>query len=244
VRIAVARDAAFTFLYHDNLALLKTAGATILPFSPLSDAALPSDADMLYLIGGYPELHAPELAANAAMRAAIKAFCERGRGLVWAECGGLMLLAQNLIVRGADVATATEAAREAGAARAAEAVRGAASPQDGGGAELFVHPMCGVLPFDVSMTSRMAMGYCRAALRPAAAALLDLPVGTSLRCQQYHFSEATIEGEPAVAVDPRTGGGAGISTVGGPPPSTCGWRRRLHSLRLRAPCFTGRTLAT
>ena len=67
VRIAIARDAAFCFFYHDNLRLLREAGATLLPFSPTADAALPAGASALYLIGGYPELHAPALAANSRM---------------------------------------------------------------------------------------------------------------------------------------------------------------------------------
>ena len=73
VRIAVARDSAFAFFYHDNLRLLREAGATLLFFSPLSDAALPADTDALYLVGGYPELHAAALAANARMRGAVAA---------------------------------------------------------------------------------------------------------------------------------------------------------------------------
>ena len=61
VRIAVAKDEAFCFVYNENLRLLQRAGATLLFFSPLRDAA-PPDADALYLIGGYPELHAAALA--------------------------------------------------------------------------------------------------------------------------------------------------------------------------------------
>ena len=73
--------------------------------------------------------------------------------------------------------------------------------------------MCGVLPFDVSMTARLTMGYCHAALLPAAASLLRLPEGSRFRAQQYHFSEATADGLPAVIVDARTGGGAGLRGV-------------------------------
>lgn len=94
VRIGIARDAAFHFYYPDNLELLEEAGAVLVPFSPLEDAVLPV-VDGLYLGGGYPEEHAAALAANEAMRAAIRSFADRG-GPIYAECGGLMYLGESL----------------------------------------------------------------------------------------------------------------------------------------------------
>ncbi len=94
VRIGVAQDQAFCFYYPDNLALLEAAGAEIITFSPLHDEVLP-DVEMLYLGGGYPELHAAALAKNLAMRAAVKRFAERG-GVIYAECGGLMYLLESI----------------------------------------------------------------------------------------------------------------------------------------------------
>jgi cobyrinic acid a,c-diamide synthase len=93
-RIGVARDAAFQFYYADNLDRLRAAGAQLLWWSPLRDPDLP-DVDGLYLGGGYPELHAAGLAANLSMRKAIRRFAEAGRP-VYAECGGLMLLAESI----------------------------------------------------------------------------------------------------------------------------------------------------
>lgn len=61
VRIAVAKDNAFCFYYHDNLQMLADAGAEILPFSPTTDHALPHNTHFLYLGGGYPELYARAL---------------------------------------------------------------------------------------------------------------------------------------------------------------------------------------
>jgi cobyrinic acid a,c-diamide synthase len=92
--IAVARDAAFQFYYPDNLQALEQAGAHLTFWSPIADEALP-DADGLYIGGGYPELYGHELAANVAMREAVRRFACSGRP-VYAECGGLMYLAESL----------------------------------------------------------------------------------------------------------------------------------------------------
>jgi cobyrinic acid a,c-diamide synthase len=92
VRIGVACDQAFCFYYRDNLELLEVEGAELVRFSPLNDQILP-DVDMLYLGGGYPELHGEGLARNVTMRTAIRRFAERG-GTIYAECGGMMYLTQ------------------------------------------------------------------------------------------------------------------------------------------------------
>ncbi len=94
VRIAVARDAAFAFLYRSNLELLTALGAEIAFFSPLVDRALPA-TDALYLPGGYPELHLDRLAANADMQAAIRAHHAADKP-IFAECGGMLYLLESL----------------------------------------------------------------------------------------------------------------------------------------------------
>jgi cobyrinic acid a,c-diamide synthase len=95
VRIGLARDPAFCFYYPDNLDLLTAAGATLVPFSPLTDAALPKGLDGLYFGGGYPELHAERLAANESMRQAIRQCSQEGMP-IYAECGGFMYLCRAL----------------------------------------------------------------------------------------------------------------------------------------------------
>ena len=92
VRIGVAQDLAFCFYYPDNLELLEAEGAELVKFSPMKDQVLP-DVDMLYLGGGYPELHGEGLAGNVTMRTAILEFAKRG-GTIFAECGGMMYLTQ------------------------------------------------------------------------------------------------------------------------------------------------------
>ena len=94
VRIAVARDHAFSFVYRANLDLLRELGAELLFFSPLKNAALPL-ADSLYLPGGYPELYIDALGNNRALVDAIRAHHDAGKPLV-AECGGMLYLCQSL----------------------------------------------------------------------------------------------------------------------------------------------------
>lgn len=95
VRIAVARDEAFSFYYTENLELLGRMGAELVPFSPLHDTALPQDIDGLLLGGGYPENFAKELEEAEAMRASVREACRTGIPCL-AECGGFLYLQQEL----------------------------------------------------------------------------------------------------------------------------------------------------
>lgn len=94
VRIGVACDAAFAFVYPANLDLLRELGAQLHFFSPLADRQLPA-VDSLYLPGGYPELHLEALQGNHAMRAAIRAHHQAGKPIL-AECGGMLYLLDGL----------------------------------------------------------------------------------------------------------------------------------------------------
>ncbi|MDM2738288.1 cobyrinate a,c-diamide synthase [Citrobacter sp. Ct235] len=88
--LAMADDEAFNFYYPDNVKLLARTGVNIVRFSPLHDRALP-DCQMVWLGGGYPELHAATLAANSTMLASLREAHQRGVA-IYAECGGLMYL--------------------------------------------------------------------------------------------------------------------------------------------------------
>ena len=96
--IAVARDAAFCFIYAANIDCLQAMGAQIVYFSPLRDDALPA-CDALWLPGGYPELHAEKIATNTNMKTSIAAHVAAGKP-VWAECGGMMALFETLTTAG------------------------------------------------------------------------------------------------------------------------------------------------
>ena len=99
VRVGVARDRAFSFVYHANLDVLRAMGAEIVFFSPLVQEELPT-VDSLYLPGGYPELHVAQLGANRAMVHALRVHIEANKP-VYAECGGMLYLLESLTdVRG------------------------------------------------------------------------------------------------------------------------------------------------
>jgi cobyrinic acid a,c-diamide synthase len=93
VRIAVARDKAFSFYYRENLELLESC-ARVTFFSPLKDSKLPA-CDLVYFGGGYPEVFRQELSENKEMLSAVREYGESD-GYIFAECGGLMYLAQSI----------------------------------------------------------------------------------------------------------------------------------------------------
>lgn len=169
--IAIARDAAFAFVYRANVDVLSSLGAGIVWFSPLEDEVLPC-ADALYLPGGYPELHAGALSANAGIRRAIHAHHAAGRPIV-AECGGMLALLDGIVphaqVRPDDAGAPTDAAMDA-SMDAPEAV-----------------PMWGLLPGQAVMQKRLVNLGMHAA---------DLPEGT-LRGHTFHHASMQSPMQPA-----------------------------------------------
>lgn len=95
IRVAVAKDLAFSFYYQDNFDLLSECGAEIIKFSPLSNPRIPEHADALYFGGGYPELYVRALSENHQLLDQIRSFASTGRP-IYAECGGMMVLAESL----------------------------------------------------------------------------------------------------------------------------------------------------
>ncbi len=93
-RIGVARDAAFSFYYRENLRMLEDMGATLVFFSPLADAHVP-EVDALIFGGGYPELYAKQLYENQSMRVSVRQALEYGIPC-HAECGGFLYLGKSL----------------------------------------------------------------------------------------------------------------------------------------------------
>lgn len=96
-RIGFIRDSAFWFYYPDNLEALEKSGATLVECSALNDRELPP-VDALYIGGGFPETHAESLAANTGFRKSLRDAVEEGLP-VYAECGGLMYLGKELMVK-------------------------------------------------------------------------------------------------------------------------------------------------
>jgi len=98
VNIGVIRDSAFQFYYQENIDSLKQAGARIHEFSAFTDK-LPSELHALYIGGGFPETQAAQISDNTALRTSIKQAAENWLP-VYAECGGLMYLAEDIVLNG------------------------------------------------------------------------------------------------------------------------------------------------
>lgn len=93
LRIGFVRDPAFTFYYPENLEAIERSGATIVTISSLSDSRLPPDLDALCIGGGFPEVQGVAISSNAPFLASLRDAAEKGLP-IYAECGGLMLLAR------------------------------------------------------------------------------------------------------------------------------------------------------
>ncbi len=96
VTIGIVRDSAFQFYYPDNIDALKKLGAKIEFISPLAQDTIPA-VDAIYMGGGFPETHAPQLAGNQGFRDSLKALSLKGLP-IYAECGGLIFLGESILL--------------------------------------------------------------------------------------------------------------------------------------------------
>jgi cobyrinic acid a,c-diamide synthase len=197
-RIAVARDEAFCFYYHDNLALLTAAGAELVYFSPLHDSCLPPGISGVYLGGGYPERHLQQLSSNNNMLRQVLGFAEAG-GVVYAECGGLIYLSRGVLQQQPQVdgssssskASEQQEQQQQLGKHAHNSSSSSSSRSDKQHEQL--SPLAGVLPFATRMGG-MKMGYVEVQVlhnNPI------FPAGVTARGQMYHFSE--VVEDPAAA---------------------------------------------
>ncbi len=99
LRIGFVTDSAFTFYYPENLEAVEASGAELIPVSPLESSGVPADLHALYMGGGFPETHGLRLAENRTFLASLREAALAGLP-VYAECGGLMLLARAIRWRG------------------------------------------------------------------------------------------------------------------------------------------------
>ncbi|PKL51758.1 MAG: cobyrinate a,c-diamide synthase [Nitrospira bacterium HGW-Nitrospira-1] len=167
--IAIAYDKAFCFYYEDNLDLLRSAGAEIITFSPISDSKVPDGVDGIYIGGGYPELYAEQLSLNTSMLNSIRNWAEAGRPL-YAECGGLMYLSQGIYYNPPSPLTKGE-------------LKGGCSPFSK--REYYV--MAGVFPFETQMKKgRAHLGYREIILKEDC--ILGKR-GDRCRGHEFHYSE-------------------------------------------------------
>ncbi|PZV15249.1 MAG: cobyrinic acid a,c-diamide synthase [Pseudanabaena sp.] len=96
LRVAIAQDRAFSFYYADNLDLFREMGAELIPWSPISDRALPENIQGLYFGGGFPEVFAHELSENKTAKESVHNAIKSGIP-TYAECGGLMYLCDRIV---------------------------------------------------------------------------------------------------------------------------------------------------
>jgi cobyrinic acid a,c-diamide synthase len=94
VLIGIIRDPAFQFYYSENLEALKQEGAEIVEFNSLIDSEI-IPVDLLYIAGGFPEVHAEQISRNIGFMSSIKRYAEQGMP-VYGECGAVIYLGKSL----------------------------------------------------------------------------------------------------------------------------------------------------
>ena len=196
--VAVARDEAFCFYYQENLCALEEAGAHLVFFSPLHDACVPSDARGILLGGGYPELHAAELAANDSMRKSIREAVKNGVA-VMAECGGFMYLQERLIGGGMTMRGGILPISEHAGAKT-EKWFGTVNERE------ISYEMCGAIEGECRYTgSLVRFGYAEFTLKGTEFAPIERwlsGVEPTVRGHEFHYFDSTNNGSAFTAKKP------------------------------------------
>ena len=188
IKLGIAEDEAFNFYYQENRELLENMGADIVTFSPLHDEKLPEDLDGIIIGGGYPELYADELSANASMREALAAVIKSGLPVI-AECGGYMYLNNSIKV-------SKEEAFDKKAADNEDAGRNSTETEK-------KHHMCGVFTGDAEKKERLVrFGYISAETKAAG---LFGEAGTVLKGHEFHRYDCEYNGDGFVLTKPKAG---------------------------------------
>lgn len=196
LRIAVARDEAFSFYYEDNLELLQEMGADLVFFSPVHDRWIPP-ADGLLLGGGYPELHAKALADNETMKKQIRELAAEGMPIL-AECGGFMYLQQSMDP--GKIETAAGNGQEADDS----SIRESADASEKETSAKTLYRMCGVLPGRCRMTDRLVrFGYIELEKKDGETGTAGyLQDGHHIRGHEFHYFDSTENGQECTAWKP------------------------------------------
>lgn len=202
LRIAVAQDEAFCFLYEDNLNFLREKGAEIVFFSPLHDREVPPDCDALYLSGGYPELYAGQLEQNFSMKKDIRDKIAAGMPCI-AECGGFLYLHEQLeaLEKLADRDSPERAGNAAGQIEPEKMEQVMKQPMRA--KKQHFYKMAGVLPAQaVSRRRKGHFGYIKVTLKQDC--LLGKK-GDSFRAHEFHYWESSMEQEDLHVLKPGNG---------------------------------------
>lgn len=193
VRLAVARDEAFSFYYEENMELLERMGAELCYFSPLHEKGLPEDIDGLILGGGYPECYVKELEAAGGMRKEIRIKCEKGLPCL-AECGGFLYLQQELEGSSEQIGRVLEEEEGSGGWKA-------------GMQEKRIGQMAGVLEGKGFSTGKLCrFGYIEATCSKGG--VLG-EAGWTIKGHEFHYWDSTENGGDFLAKKPVGGKGYG-----------------------------------
>ena len=186
LKLAVARDEAFCFYYHENLRLLEEAGAKIEFFSPLHDKTIPSEASGILIGGGYPELYAAKLQENETMRKSIKSAIKNGISVL-AECGGFMYLQEKIIASGTTK------------------IGGIMPISETKCSDKNSYEMCGAIKGECRFTEKLVrFGYAEFSLNSSCVQKDEnfLPQNFSIKGHEFHYFDSTNNGQNFTAKKP------------------------------------------